>query len=187
MNPTAVMIRQLLHRRRLPIMRLSEALHELRRQGRLLPREAVQECLHDPSQPLRLLHPWSGALHALTPEVPVPTAPLMRPPTRRPSSLRRRQRDRRPEPASAGSRAAWIAREQLRAERVSTPAHLTPLPPAAIIVARPAERTTEERTLSGFRSVARSVACLGYHLWPVLTRDRARWLRLYEEAERLIS
>lgn len=182
MDPTADRLHQIVCQEPIPVMTLAQALHRLRQQGHTVSRDVVAGILRDPDAPLRLLSPWTGLLRPLTP--PTPSASSMRDPWGGARGQRQRSR-RAPIAARAPARGDWVARERVRAQVSARSEGSAPLPPVCLLVARRPGAAARGPSSPVFRAVARSVACLGYHLWSGSTRDRARWLQLYEEAWRL--
>lgn len=182
MDPTADRLHQIVSQEPIPVMPLAQALHRLRMQGHVVSRDVIPRILRDSGQPMRLLSPWTGLLHALMP--PTPAAAPLRDPWGGARPQRPRAR-RAPVAARTRSRAEWVARERGRATAGVRADPGPALPPTCLLVAREPGAAACGPSSPTFRAVARSVACLGYHLWSGSTRDRARWLQFYEEARRL--
>ena len=188
-------------RRLLPIVSVQRLLHASRHEGQLLTVEALEREVAQAPDRLRLLRPWTGVLAALEPQEGTAIRPRA-PWELFPEAYRQRARTRRRASTSRPSalQSLMVGREVRSEAPSSQRAGEVAGGPAATggFVIAFAEGDTGDavprwgptgsdadptRALLGH--VTYGVTCLGMRLWTASARDRARWLEMLEEAERL--
>jgi len=196
-------------RRLLPVVSVQRLLHASRHEGPLLTVDAVEREVAQAPDRLRLLRPWSGVLAALEPYEGAairPRAPweLFPEAYQQRARARRRTSTSQPsqlQPLMVGREARSETPASRRANEVAggqsgghsggppvTGGFVVAFAGCEAVDAVPrwsptGADTDPTRTLLGH--VSYGITCLGMRLWTASARDRARWLEMLEEAERL--
>lgn len=189
----------------LPVISVQRLLHASRHEGPLLTIDVLEREVAQTPDQLRLLRPWTGVLAALEPHEGAAIQPRA-PWELFPQAYRQRARTRRrastPQPSQL--QALMVGREA----RSDTPSSRHPSDAigdplggssaaAGMVVARAAGDSGDavprgrssasdvDPTRALLGQVSYSITCLGMRLWTASARDRARWLEMLEEAQRL--